>query len=107
MSPSWLAAQQSPINEYRLPSGQSNPTGIAVGADGNLWITETGSNKSAKITTSGHITEYRIPTSDSQPDAITAGPDGNIWFTELSGNKIGQITVDGTIHEYPIARHFV
>lgn len=93
---------QPTITEYPLPTTASNPTAIAKGPDGNLWIVEAAANKIVKVTISGVVTEYPIPTPGSLPAGITAGPDGNLWFTEAVGNKIGKITPDGTITEYPL-----
>lgn len=97
---------QPAITEYALPTAAAIPKAIAKGADGNLWIIETASNKIAKITTSGLVTEYAIPTANSQPAGITSGPDGSVWFTETSGNKIGKITPSGVITEYPLPTAF-
>jgi uncharacterized protein (TIGR03437 family) len=90
------------ITEFALPTAAASPTGIALGSDGNLWVTEMTGNKIARITSSGAVTEYTVPTNNSQPSGITGGPDGNLWFTELEGNKIGQITVNGAITEYAL-----
>src|SRR2546423_11739956 len=83
------------ITEFPLtfgPGGTSPfPVGIAVGADGNLWYAESGTNRIGRITTSGVITTFSIPTATSSPNGITSGPDGKIWFTEFIGNKIGRI----------------
>jgi len=97
-----MAVAQPPVTEYSIPTAGSYPYGITAGPDGNLWFTESNSNKIAKLTTAGSITEYRIPTADSAPMGITAGPDGNLWFTEYGGNKIGKVTTAGTFTEYPI-----
>jgi streptogramin lyase len=90
------------LTEYSLPTAPASPSGIALGPDGNLWVTETTGNMIAKITSGGAITEYAVPTSNSQPVAIASGPDGNLWFTELAGNNVGQITAGGMITEYAL-----
>ena len=90
------------VSEYPIPTAASRPAGIAPGADGNLWVTEGGANKIAKVTTGGAVTEYAIPTPDAAPHGIVAGPDGNLWFTESSANNIGKITISGDITEYPL-----
>ncbi|MGH2835266.1 MAG: virginiamycin B lyase family protein, partial [Solirubrobacteraceae bacterium] len=87
---------------FAIPTADSRPEGITAGPDGNLWFTETNTNKIGQITPTGTITEYTIPTANSQPQGIAAGPDGNLWFTETNTNKIGQITPTGTITEYTI-----
>lgn len=87
---------------YKLPVAGSKPQSITVGADNNLWFTESTGNKIGKITTAGVITEYVLPNANSNPQTIVAGPDGNLWFTEKTGNRIGQITTSGVITEYAV-----
>jgi uncharacterized repeat protein (TIGR01451 family) len=80
------------INEFPVPTSDSNPTDIVTGPDGNLWFTESLGNKIGEINPTSHaIVEFPVPTAGSEPNGITAGPDGNLWFTEFDGNKIGQI----------------
>jgi|HubBroStandDraft_1064217.scaffolds.fasta_scaffold03288_7 virginiamycin B lyase len=92
----------SNITQYPVPTANSAPTGIAAGADGALWFTESSGNNIGRITTAGAITEYPIPTANSGPNGITAGPDRALWFTETNGNKIGRISVEGAIREFRI-----
>ncbi len=100
--PASLTAVGGTFTEYPLPTSNAQPYSIATGPDGNLWFTESNSDKIGKITTSGTVTEYAVPTSYAGPFGIAAGPDGNLWFTELFANNIGRITPSGTITEYPI-----
>src|SRR5205807_545031 len=87
--------------EFSVFSFNSQPHGITVGPDGNLWFTETSTDKIGRITPGGVVTEFSSGiTADSGPYYITAGPDGNLWFTEFFGNKIGKITTTGTVTEY-------
>lgn len=87
--------------EYPLPSPNSQPYGIALGADGNMWFAE-GANRIGRITPGGVITEFTIPTSASEPRFLALGADGNMWFTESAGNQIGRITTAGVITEFPL-----
>jgi streptogramin lyase len=99
------AAAPAPLGaftEFTIPTANSGPLGIAAGADGNLWFTETNGDKIGRITPTGTITEFTIPTANSTPFEIAAGADGNLWFTENNGNKIGRITPTGTITEFTI-----
>jgi sugar lactone lactonase YvrE len=105
------------ITEYPLRKADSDPGGIAVGPDGNMWFTETTWHSGrrgrvftgsaiGRITPAGRITEYPLPAAGSDPGGITTGPDGNLWFTESEGNgKIGRITPAGRITEYPLPTH--
>jgi streptogramin lyase len=90
------------INEFTIPTANSQPTGITAGPDGNVWFVEQLGKKIGRITPSGTITEFPIPSSISGPYGITAGPDGNVWFVEQYGNRVGKITPAGTITEYTV-----
>ena len=77
----------------------SNPAQITLGSDGNLWFTETGTNKIGQITPKGVVTEFNL-TPGSSPAGIASGPDGNLWFTETGTNAIGRLTPTGTLAEF-------
>lgn len=90
------------VHKFALPHA-SLPSGIAVGSDHNLWITELGIDKIARmIPSTGAVTQFTIPTAGAQAAYISAGPDTATWFTETHGNKIGRITTAGSIQEWPI-----
>jgi hypothetical protein len=76
---------------HMLCLSDSFPGDIKVGFDGNLWFSESETNKIGRITPSGQITEFPIPTPNSSPQGLTRGPDGNVWFTEFNANGIGSI----------------
>src|SRR5438094_757041 len=95
-------AKSISITEFIVPTSGSQPRGITVGPDENLWFVEQGADKIAKMTTAGSFTEYPVPTAGSKPVGIVAGPNGNLWFTEAKGNKIGKLTTAGKFTEYPI-----
>ncbi len=91
--------------EFVIPTANSQPSAMAVGADGNLWFTEFLGNKIGRITPAGVITEFDL-SGNVQPSGIAAGPCGDgaqcLWFTERLGNKIGRITLTGVITEFPL-----
>lgn len=76
-----------------IPLGApDSPRGIAVGPDGNVWYTASGTSSIAQLNVSTHaVTRFTIPTTSALPWSICAGPDGRMWFTEFSGAKIGAI----------------
>jgi streptogramin lyase len=98
------------VNQDGHTIGLREPSGIAVGPDGNLWFTDStdffSTDKSGvgKITPGGSITEYELPSACTTPANILSGPDGNLWF--ISGAKgpfcggIGRVTPSGTITEF-------
>jgi virginiamycin B lyase len=89
------------ISEITLASG-AQPQGLAVGADGNLWVALSGTNAIARVTPTGTVTSFPLPTPSAGPSAVAAGPDGNVWFTERLAGRIGRITPSGTITEFPL-----
>lgn len=97
-------AQAITVNEYAIPTPNSNPFQIVAGSDGNLWFTESRAAKIGRITPSGMITEFPLPNPFSGVLGITAGPDGNLWFvTVLPGNnRIARLTTAGVITEFPL-----
>jgi virginiamycin B lyase len=96
-----------PYIEYTLPDSSARPLGIALGADGNMWATDPGTNsiwKIQPIKAKPHIkfTQYHL-TGNAQPMTITNGPDGALWFTEPGTNRIGRLPISGSpLSEYKI-----
>jgi virginiamycin B lyase len=96
----WISdAYAYTINEFAIPTANSQPDGITKGPDGNIWFTEAFSGKIGRITTTGIITEFSA--SAGFLYSITAGPDGNLWFTD-SNNAVGRITTSGEVTLFPV-----
>ena len=121
------AAQAAPVGalkQFRVPTDNSQPRYITVGADGNLWFTEgnefftpnpdpetggTFHRNIGRITPTGEITEFRIEGRDfnnplpTQCDCllndIVQGPDNILYFTTNS-NSLGRITTEGTVQPF-------
>jgi virginiamycin B lyase len=88
------------FKSFRIPTANSQPRDITLGADGNMWFTESALNVSqiGRIDAQGNITEFVVPTRFSQPSDIVSGPDGALWFTAPSGFPdffIGRVTTNG------------
>ena len=85
----------------------SNPFGITVGPDGNLWFTDPGTDSVGQITTSGTVTEYTLPSIIANPTGIVTGPDGNLWVTEDFYGEIAKISPEGQVlAQYPVPGTF-
>ena len=100
------------LAEFDVPTPDSAPRIIALGADGNIWFSEFNTSKIGRITPEGDVTEFDLPRPDSGPGDITAGADGALWFIELNGtidgrvvngNRVGRITLAGQVTEFPLA----
>ena len=96
------SAQAAPgrIKEFLVPTQDSHPGGVAMGADGGVWFTELATNAIGRLL-AGAITTFPLPQT-GEPIAIVSGPDGALWFTEYSGNRIGRITTTGQITEFQV-----
>jgi virginiamycin B lyase len=81
-----------PSGTCGTPFVGADPAGIAVGNDGNLWFTESGSGKVARMSTTGAITEFPVPSGAlSGPAFIIRGADKNLWIGESVANKIAKL----------------
>jgi len=84
-------------SQYPIPTASSQPMSIALGVDGNIWITEFASSKIGQLARNGKISENVTPTRKAGPLGIASGPGPNLnmWFTEANVAQIGEITVTG------------
>jgi streptogramin lyase len=89
------------VKEYALPHG-SDPFGLTVGPDGNLWFTDQGSGEVGKVTPAGTVAEYA--SEHYEPEGIAAGADGNLWFVEHSVRNVDHITTAGALTTYKLTR---
>jgi virginiamycin B lyase len=91
------------IGEFGLPQN-SRPRGIAVAADGSLWVVEERANAIAHVDAGNGkvLGEFPIPTAHADPRYIARGAGGTMWFTEFRGAKVGTIASDGTIREFAV-----
>src|SRR5215471_13079191 len=93
----------SQFKSFRIPTNNSQPEGITLGPDGNMWFTEASGFPEGigRVTTSGVFTGFvpkcaggqpcvvgGIPVNSLTPTGIAATPDGLIWFTDRGFNSI-------------------
>ena len=83
--------------QLKIPTAAADAWGMAPGPDGNIWFTETGTDKIGIININTNtISEISIPGGGAGvdgPKMITMGPDGNMWFTEMNSGKIGEVVL--------------
>ena len=100
----FMAAERPEVvGEFGLPA-ESRPRGIAVAADGSLWVAEEHANALAHVDAgNGRVLgTFPLPTASADPRFVARGAGGLMWFTEFKGAKVGTIAPDGTIHEYAV-----
>ena len=79
----------------------SGPSRLAVGSDGNVWVTMFDAGAIDRFLPDGTRKRFLLPVG-TKPNDITAGPDGALWYTAFGTNRIGRITTDGVVTEHPI-----
>jgi virginiamycin B lyase len=94
-----------PYTEYTLPDAGAKPLGIVLAPDGNIWVTDVGTNsiwriQQLRIKPHVRFTQYHL-TGNAHPLSITTGPDGALWFTEPGTNSIGRLPTAG----YPLREY--
>jgi len=67
---------------------RSSPQGLAWGAGGVLWLTESRANKIARIR-GGKVQE--VYQAGQWPDHIAITADGFGWFTEYYQDRLGRV----------------
>lgn len=117
-----FATRQGAITRINVDGTVSTTPGgsvlqrLAVGADGNIWFTDTANESIGRLTPAGVVTNYTsraigrytpagvqtmfaVP-GNLAPVALVPGPDGALWFTTFS-NNIGRITTGGAVTLFP------
>jgi len=85
----------------------NGPTGIAIDASGNIWVTDTGGNRVEEFNsaeaylnqlgcTSGACTATSTKGGFNAPAAITVDPSGNVWVDDNGNNRLEEFTSAGT-----------
>jgi streptogramin lyase len=78
------------------------PSGMAVGPDGNVWISKL--SAIARVSPAGQVAEFSIA-ADVVPTSITAGPDAHLWFVDTIGSFVerrqglSRISTDGAVEQ--------
>jgi streptogramin lyase len=75
---------------------------IALGSDGNLWLTGSAYPHIARLTPAGRLTEFTLPNGRSA-SAVVAGRDGFIWYAEYASTVIGRVAPTGDVTEFALS----
>lgn len=88
------------IQEFELSTPGHRPQAIALGPDGNFWVTEVIKHKIIRVTPEGKVTEFPVPGEGvGVLQGISPGPDKQIYFTSREENAVRRMTTDGKFGE--------
>ena len=78
--------------------------GIAVGPDGNLWVSDAGGNQVHRITPAGTAASLPIPLPMGvNARGIARGADGNMWVADFSTpGGVVRVTTGGVATRFPV-----
>lgn len=90
-------------HQYMLPVG-SMAGSITTGGDGNLWFTDAGTSKLARMTPQGALQEFPSPHTIALPQygesQIATACDGAVWYTEAGAGAVVRSDTTGAMKEY-------
>jgi hypothetical protein len=85
----------------------ADPTGIAAGPDGALWITDPNEHLIWRVTTVGALTSVPLPSAPggavAEPSGIVAGSDGAMWAVDPNSSVVWRIAMSGAVTGIPVA----
>jgi len=108
-SPAGLSPTTPPPTAVK--ANLDNPSGVAVGPDGALYIADTGNNRILRADAAGQVTAIAgtgrkgysgdggqaVAADLDSPLALTVGPDGTVYFTDAGPFRVRKIDAAGRI----------
>ncbi len=88
------------VVQIEMPeSSGSGATGLAIDADGRIWVTLRGRGSLAMVDGSScagprpdcTVAEFPLTDPDARPILIAVGPDGNVWLTAVRSDANGLV----------------
>lgn len=90
------------IQDFPVPTPDSELTDIATGKDGSLWFSEQKGGKVGRITTSGQIAEWTIPRDGEYgPEELTVAQDGRVWVLSDAHKQV--FVIDPAVPDRPVS----
>ena len=75
----------------------SDPTGVAVDSQGDIYVADTGGNEILEITPSGSVTPLGISATFNRPAGVAVDSFGNVYVADTGDNEVREITTAGTM----------
>jgi hypothetical protein len=103
-------AAAAPTPGPATSSALNNPMGVAIGADGTMYIADTSNYEIEKVTPGGTLSVIAgtgvqghatagpaLQSHIYDPEAVSVDGAGNVYITDTNGNEIEKVTPGGTL----------
>ena len=86
--------------QLEKPAGFYNPSGIAIDADGFIYVADTGNNRIQKLDQNGeYVLQWGGPGDGNGelqgPVGVSVGPDGSVYVADTQNHRIQKFDSDG------------
>lgn len=77
---------------HRLPEGQLGPKGVAVGADGRVWVAASTSGALLAFSPQSKAwMAFDMPYENAKPYAVTVAKDGAVLVTDIANDTVSRL----------------
>ena len=91
----------SSITGFTYPGSEAGqfelPQGVAYGADGNLWVADTGNHRVVRLAPNGQVLATTADGALRVPRGLTPLPDGAMLTTDGTNGLVSRVGTDGAV----------
>ena len=94
------------FTRHQIESARGGPYGVAVTADGAVWVTLQKGNQLIQLAADGNSRTFDLPRAGAVPTDVGVSSDGSVWFLQFRANRIGRFK-DGQFSDVEAGRENV
>lgn len=94
------------FTRHQIESARGGPYGVAVTADGAVWVTLQNGNQLLRLAADGNSRTFDLPRAGAVPTDVGVSSDGSVWFLQFRANRIGRFK-DGQFSDVEAGRENV
>ena len=94
------------FTRHQIESARGGPYGVAVTADGVVWVTLQNGNQLIQLAADGNSRTFDLPRAGAVPTDVGVSSDGSVWFLQFRANRIGRFK-DGQFSDVEAGRENV
>ncbi|MBZ0309383.1 MAG: TIGR03663 family protein [Anaerolineae bacterium] len=93
---SLVYSEVEPAAAFGQEVGLSNPRGLDVGPDGNIYVADTDNNRITDFSPEGEfLREFGSTDGLNQPWGVEVAPDGTVWVADTWNHQVKAFTPEG------------